>query len=182
VEKASDVAWREPCAAVDEADQITIRIFARCSESAQREAAKFRREGLRYAALSISVNDTRSDILKMTGAHDYIAIEPSPSEIEALPGLVLLEFGSPWCGYCLRAKPLIEKALENHANVRHIKIADASRRRLGRSFGIRLWPTLVFLRDGKEIARLVRPPDADSIRQALAEFVLVAETDSQISR
>jgi thioredoxin 1 len=117
-----------------------------------------------------SVNEAMSDVLKMAGAHDYVAIEPSRSEIDALPGPVLLEFGSPWCGYCLRAKPLIEKALEHHALVRHIKIADASRRRLGRSFGVKLWPTLVCLKDGKEVARFVRPRDADPIRQALAEI------------
>jgi len=54
--------------------------------------------------------------------------------------------------------------------VRHIKIADASGRRLGRSFGVKLWPTLVFLRDGKESARLVRPAAAGAIRKALAHI------------
>jgi thioredoxin 1 len=48
--------------------------------------------------------------------------------------------------------------------VRHVKIADASGRQLGRSFGVKLWPTLVFLRDGKEIGRLVRPGSAGAIR------------------
>ena len=32
--------------------------------------------------------------------------------------------------------------------------ADASGRPLGRSFKVKLWPTLVFLRDGREIERL----------------------------
>jgi thioredoxin 1 len=73
-----------------------------------------------------------------------------------------------WCGHRRRAQPLIDAALAAHAGVRHIKIADASRRRLGRSFGVKLWPTLVFLKDGAEVARLVRPTDADRIRQALA--------------
>jgi thioredoxin 1 len=81
---------------------------------------------------------------------------------------MLLEFGSPWCGYCRRAEPLIEEAFADHAGVRHIKVADASGRRLGRSFRVKLWPTLVFLKDGKEISRLVRPVDAGDIRTALA--------------
>jgi thioredoxin 1 len=54
--------------------------------------------------------------------------------------------------------------------VRHLKIADASGRRLGRSFGVKLWPTLVFLRDGRETARLVRPDGGAAIRQALARI------------
>jgi thioredoxin 1 len=93
--------------------------------------------------------------------------EPKREEIDALPGLVLLEFGTEWCGYCRRAQPLIGEALAAHPGVRHIKVADASGKRLGRSFGVKLWPTLVFLKDGKEVARLVRPAGAQEIRAAL---------------
>jgi thioredoxin 1 len=104
----------------------------------------------------------------MTMTHEYAAKEPLRSEIDTLPGPTLLEFGSPWCGHCRRAQPLIHDAFAGHAGVRHIKIADASRRRLGRSFGVKLWPTLVFLKDGTEVARLVRPTEVDQIRKALA--------------
>jgi thioredoxin 1 len=99
---------------------------------------------------------------------DYAATEPKRAEVDALEGATLLEFGSPWCGWCRRAQPLIAEALAGHPGVRHMKIADASGLRLGRSFGVKLWPTLVFLRDGKEAARLVRPHDAAAIREALA--------------
>ena len=81
-----------------------------------------------------------------------------------MQGATLLEFGSPWCGWCRRARPLIESVLQDHPDVRHLKIADASGKRLGRSFGVKLWPTLVFLKDGKEQGRLVRPASADAIR------------------
>jgi DeoR/GlpR family transcriptional regulator of sugar metabolism len=66
--------------------------------------------------------------------------------------------------------PDIASALAEHPGVRHLKIADASGKRLGRSFGVKLWPTLVFLKDGKEIARLVRPRDAAAIGEALARI------------
>jgi thioredoxin 1 len=88
-------------------------------------------------------------------------------EVDRMPGAVLLEFGNAWCGYCRRAEPLIAAALAPHPGVRHIKIADASGERLGRSFGVKLWPTLVFLKDGAEVARLVRPDDAKKIADAL---------------
>jgi thioredoxin 1 len=52
--------------------------------------------------------------------------------------------------------------------VRRIKVEDGSGRPLGRSFNVRLWPTLVFMRNGKEIAKLVRPEDSQSIADALA--------------
>jgi thioredoxin 1 len=101
---------------------------------------------------------------------EYAASEPAREQIDALQGPALLEFGSPWCGWCRRAQPLIADALAAHPGVRHIKIADASGRRLGRSFGVKLWPTLVFLRDGREAARLVRPHGAGAIREALAQI------------
>ena len=93
--------------------------------------------------------------------------EPNRSEVDALPGPVLLEFGTSWCGHCRRAQPLIAEALAQHPGVRHLKVSDASGKPLGRSFGVRLWPTLVFLKDGREAARLVRPSRIDEIRSSL---------------
>ena len=107
-------------------------------------------------------------------ASDYAALEPKREEVDALPGATLIEFGSPWCGWCRRAQPLIAEALGAHPQVRHIKVQDASGKRLGRSFGVKLWPTLVFMNQGKVIARLVRPDDIDEIRQALDKIDLPA--------
>lgn len=100
----------------------------------------------------------------------YAPIEPSRATIDALDGPTVIEFGTPWCGYCRAAQPRLAAALADHPDVRHIKIADGSGRPLGRSFMVRLWPTLVFMRDGKEIARLVRPADAGELSQALQQI------------
>ena len=93
--------------------------------------------------------------------------EPARSDIDALTGATLLEFGTSWCGHCRAAQPLIAGALAARPQVRHVKVEDGSGQRLGRSFGVKLWPTLVFLADGREVARLVRPRDRQPIDAAL---------------
>ncbi len=98
---------------------------------------------------------------------EYAEREPSREEVDALPGATLVEFGTPWCGHCLRAQPLLRAALAEAPDVRHLKIEDGPGRRLGRSFGVKLWPTLVFLSDGREVARLVRPTRTEAIVEAL---------------
>jgi thioredoxin 1 len=97
----------------------------------------------------------------------YAAAEPSRASIDVMDGPTVIEFGSPWCGHCRAAQPLLASALADHPRVRHIKIADGSARPLGRSFNVKLWPTLVFLRNGRETARLVRPRVESAIREAL---------------
>jgi thioredoxin 1 len=101
---------------------------------------------------------------------DATGHEPTRDAVDALGGPTLLEFGAHWCGHCITAQPLIAAALAGHPQVRHIKVEDGPGRRLGRSYRVKLWPTLVFLRDGVEQARTVRPTDVEPIRSALARI------------
>jgi thioredoxin 1 len=100
---------------------------------------------------------------------EYSANAPSPEQVQALEGLTVIEFGTSWCGYCQVVQPGLQRALARHEDVRHLKIEDGPGRRLGRFFRIKLWPTLVFLQDGEEVARLVRPAGGEAIETVLAQ-------------
>lgn len=99
----------------------------------------------------------------------YATREPSRAEVDALPGATVLEFGTGWCGWCRGAQPLIAGALQAHPGLRHLKVEDGPGRPLGRSFRVKLWPTLVFLKDGQEVARVTRPGSQQELDEALAK-------------
>jgi thioredoxin 1 len=51
----------------------------------------------------------------------------------------------------------------------HLKIEDGPGRALGRHYRVKLWPTLVVLRDGQEVGRLVRPAAVQDVLTALTD-------------
>ncbi len=98
----------------------------------------------------------------------YSPDAPERAQIDATPGLLLLEFGAKWCGHCQVAQPAVRDALAGHPTLAHRKIEDGPGRRLGRSFRVKLWPTLILLRDGQEIGRVVRPLATSDVSDLLA--------------
>lgn len=100
----------------------------------------------------------------------YTEDAPTREAVDALPGATVIEFGTNWCGYCSAAQPHIAKAMAGHPGLRHLKIEDGKGRPLGRSFQVKLWPTLIFMKDGAEVARVVRPGSAAVVSQAAAQI------------
>lgn len=92
--------------------------------------------------------------------------QPTREEIDDRNGNIALEFGQNWCGYCKAAKPHLDGALAAR-DVDRIKVADGKGLPLGRSFQVKLWPTLILLKDGVEVERLVRPDSQEEVEEAL---------------
>ena len=90
---------------------------------------------------------------------EYLAEDKAPArdELDAMTGPVLVEFGTAWCGFCQAAQRDIVTLLAKHPGVRHVKVEDGPGRRLGRSFRVKLWPNLVFMKDGAVVKQMARP-------------------------
>jgi thioredoxin 1 len=93
--------------------------------------------------------------------------EPAREAVDAWQGATVLEFGTGWCGHCVGAQASIEAALGPRPDIRHVKVEDGRGRPLGRSYRVKLWPTLVALRDGREVARAVRPVSPSDLQPLL---------------
>lgn len=107
----------------------------------------------------------------LSGMTEYRSAQPLREDVDATSGPLVLAFGTQWCGYCIAADRHISSALADHPEVPLIGVEDGPGRPLGRSFRVKLWPTLVFLRDGAEVARVVRPRDRSVVDDALAQLL-----------
>lgn len=90
------------------------------------------------------------------------------AQVRGLSGATLLEFGIAWCGHCQAANIAIKTALQTTPTLRHLKIIDGKGKRLGRAYKVKQWPTLIFLENGQELGRLVRPLQSESILELFA--------------
>jgi thioredoxin 1 len=100
----------------------------------------------------------------------YSPDAPARSDIDAGTGPLLLQFGVAWCGHCLVAEPAIVQALQAHPQLVHLRIEDGPGRALGRSFKVKLWPTLVLTVRGQEVARVVRPTHVEQVQALLSHL------------
>jgi len=98
---------------------------------------------------------------------EYSEDASSLDEITALNGIAILEFGTPCCGHCLASREAVAQVMASHPDLVHIKVFDGKGKRLGRQFGVKLWPTLIALRDGVEVDRIVRFTSADEVRKLM---------------
>ena len=90
-------------------------------------------------------------------AHPVIVTDANfAEEVERSPLPVLLDMWAPWCGPCRMIAPTIEQlAGELAGRVKVAKLNTDENPMTGSRFNVRSIPTLLVLKDGKEIDRLV---------------------------
>ena len=119
----------------------------------------------------------------------YASDHPGRAAVDAMPGHVVIEFGVDWCPHCQRAAEPVAEALGAvgvpvavgegsvvaPGGLRYLRLEDQRMRPLGRSFKVKLWPTLLFLQDGVEVARVVRPTKVAEVAAGIAALGLNKE-------
>ena len=78
------------------------------------------------------------------------------AEVERSPLPVLLDMWAPWCGPCLMVAPVIEElAAEMAGRVRVAKLNVDENPATAARFGVQSIPTLLLLKGGRELDRIV---------------------------
>lgn len=91
------------------------------------------------------------------------------SEVEENQGVVLLDFYADWCGPCKMMAPIIEGiANEEHEGLAVGKINVDDNPDLAKKFGIMSIPTIVSVKEGKEVARFIGLKGKPAIMEMLS--------------
>ena len=82
---------------------------------------------------------------------------------------VLVDFWAPWCGYCRRIEPVINKLADSREDVLIVKVNIDEEPELARQERIEVIPTLVLYRDGYDLGSIVAPESKARIEGFLEE-------------
>ncbi|WNY25292.1 thioredoxin family protein [Methanolapillus millepedarum] len=85
--------------------------------------------------------------------------------------LELIDFSATWCGPCRMQKPIIEELKTKYAKV-NFRIVDIDESPdMARTYNIHAVPTLVVLKDGKEVSRFVGVSSKEKLETEIGKYL-----------
>ena len=82
---------------------------------------------------------------------------------------VLVDFWAPWCTYCRRINPALDKIADSREDILVVKVNIDEVPELARQEQIEVIPTLVVYKDGFELGSIVAPESKARIDEFLRE-------------
>ena len=85
-------------------------------------------------------------------------------------GNVIIGVSAPWCGYCRRLSPAIERMSEEYGEtVKMVKLDIDEEPELAEKYDIDTIPSLLLFRDGELVSSVVNPGSQDAVEDWLRE-------------
>jgi thioredoxin 1 len=80
---------------------------------------------------------------------------------------VIVDFWAEWCGPCHAVAPVLEKIVEEHDDLRLVKVNIDDEQELASRFGVMSIPTMILFRDGEPSAAVIGAQPKSAIERAL---------------
>ncbi|KAL8124470.1 thioredoxin H2 [Apium graveolens] len=77
------------------------------------------------------------------------------------PKLMVIDFSAKWCGPCKMMEPALRAMADKYPNVDFIKIDVDELSDVAQEFEVKAMPTLVLMKQGKEVERIVGAKTAE---------------------
>jgi thioredoxin len=83
--------------------------------------------------------------------------------------LTVVKFSASWCGPCQKMKPVFEEVAKENTDCDCVEVDIDGTRSIVNLWNISSVPTIVVVKDGKEVARLVGMQSKEAINKKITE-------------
>ena len=83
----------------------------------------------------------------------YGSVEYYNNDNQKKNGYVVLDFYTSWCHYCKLLDPVVKQMAAKYPSIRFLKVNAESYKAITKKYGVRGFPTVILLKDGKLVKR-----------------------------